>query len=98
MLSSCRAGQGAKVDLAQALLYAIYAQDADTVVALLDEGADVHYKDADALYQAVKLNEYYFVKVLCKHGANPLAADGVILAEATLNRFAALTIDELFRR
>ena len=58
---------------------------------LLDEGADVHYKDDEALILAVRGNHPAVVKVLVDKGANVNARNGGILVEATRSGNLALT-------
>lgn len=57
-----------------------------TVVHLIDEGADVHYENDKPLLQAVHSEQDVFLKLLCEHGADPLACDGAILAAAATEK------------
>lgn len=62
-------------DINLALMSAIAGRDVETVVTLLNKGADVHYNDDFALRGAVYLGYIEIAGLLLKNGANVHAAN-----------------------
>jgi ankyrin repeat protein len=58
---------------------------AEDVIRLLQEGADVHFHDDDALLYALTHGRLDIAKILVQHGANVNAKRGTFLAQASAN-------------
>ena len=69
----------------EAFLIAVWSGNLIQIKDLLDQGADIHYRDDSALISAARNNQLPLVRFLLEHGANLHSQDDEALVVAAMN-------------